>query len=204
MHAAREGFGLDGTLLVDAGTVWGEDVEAARQRLAALEEVRVTWLEEPFIGNAVHAYRELKGYCKTIKLAAGEGSQDVFSARHLIDAGGVEFIQIDAGRVGGIAPAKIIADYALAKNVTFVNHTFTTQLALVASITPFAGVQSAEICEYPFESTELAKSLVVDPVAPTDGQIVLPEGPGLGVDLDLGTIAEFLVDVEIKFDGKVL
>ena len=204
VHAAREGFGLDGTLLGDAGTVWGEDVEAARQRLAALEEVRVTWLEEPFIGNALHAYQQLKGYCKTIKLAAGEGSQDVFSARHLIDVGGIEFIQIDAGRVGGIAPAKIIADYALAKNVTFVNHTFTTHLALVASITPFVGVHSAEICEYPFESTELAKSLVVDPVAPTNGQLALPEGPGLGVDLDLGTISEFLVDVEIKFEGRVL
>ena len=65
-------------------------------------------------------------------------------------------------------------------------------------------MHSAEICEYPFESTELAKSLVVDPVAPTNGQLALPEGPGLGVDLDLGTISEFLVDVEIKFEGRVL
>ena len=204
VQAAREGFGLDGTFFVDAGTVWNEDVEAARQRLAALEEARVTWLEEPFVGSALHAYRELRGHCKTVKLAGGEGSQDVFSAQHLIDAGGVEFIQIDTGRIGGIAPAKTIADYALAKNVTFVNHTFTTSLALVASITPFAGVQSAEICEYPFKSTELAKSLVVDPLVPIDGQLVLPEGPGLGIELDLGTLSEFLVDVEIKIDGKVL
>ena len=36
-HAAREGMGADGILLVDAGQVWGEDVEAAAARLPALE-----------------------------------------------------------------------------------------------------------------------------------------------------------------------
>ena len=204
VHAAREGLGADGALLVDAGTVWGDDVKAARKRLAALEECQATWLEEPFVGDAVHAYRELAGHCKTVKLAGGEGAKDVFPARHLIDEGRVGFIQIDTGRVGGIAPAKEIADYALARNVTFVNHTFTTHLALVASIVPFAGIPSAEICEYPVQPTELAKSLVVDPVLPQDGQIQIPEAPGLGVDLDLGTLTDFLVDVEIKIDGQVL
>ena len=34
-------------------------------------------------------------------------------ARHLIDYGGVGFIQIDCGRIGGIGPAKKVADYAV-------------------------------------------------------------------------------------------
>jgi L-alanine-DL-glutamate epimerase-like enolase superfamily enzyme len=38
LHAAREGLGDEGILLVDAGTVWGDVVECARQRLPALQE----------------------------------------------------------------------------------------------------------------------------------------------------------------------
>src|SRR5688572_10485383 len=57
--AAREGLGKDGTLLVDAGTVWVDDVAAAEARLPALEEFRALWLEEPFVGGALDAHREL-------------------------------------------------------------------------------------------------------------------------------------------------
>src|SRR5688572_21099454 len=48
LRAAREGLGADGMLLVDAGTVWVDDVERAAARLGALKEFRAVWLEEPF------------------------------------------------------------------------------------------------------------------------------------------------------------
>ena len=54
-----------------------------------------------------------------MKLAGGEGAHNVHMARHLIDYGGVGFIQIDCGRIGGIGPAKQVADYAVAKGVTY-------------------------------------------------------------------------------------
>ena len=60
---------------------------------------------------------------EAIKLAGGEGAHNFYMARHLIDHGDVGFIQIDTGRIGGIAPAKRVADYAVSKGVTFVNHT---------------------------------------------------------------------------------
>ena len=59
VEAARAGIGKDGILLIDAGTVWGEDVEAAKLRLPALEANNALWLEEPFVGEALHAYVEL-------------------------------------------------------------------------------------------------------------------------------------------------
>ena len=64
-------------------------------------------------------------------------------ARHMIDYGGVGFIQIDAGRIGGLAPAKRVADYARERGVTYVNHTFTSHLALSASLQPYAGTRRA-------------------------------------------------------------
>ena len=44
LAAAREGLGKDGILLVDAGTVWNTDLDAARARLKMLKEVKATWL----------------------------------------------------------------------------------------------------------------------------------------------------------------
>ena len=49
-----------------------------------------------------------------VRIAGGEGSHNEDMARHMIDHGGVGFIQIDAGRIGGISPAKRVADYAQA------------------------------------------------------------------------------------------
>jgi hypothetical protein len=67
------GAGPDGVLLVDAGTVWGADVAAARERLPALKAAGAAWLEEPFVGGAVAAYAALAAESAPVALAGGEG-----------------------------------------------------------------------------------------------------------------------------------
>ena len=202
VEAARAGLGEEGTLLIDAGTVWNEDVDAARQRLAALEAHRVLWLEEPFVGEALHAYGELAKSCHQVQLAGGEGASNFHAARNLIDHGGIGFVQIDTGRIGGIAPAKAVADYAAQRNVVYVNHTFTTHLALAASIVPYAGDAQSVICEFPVEASRLALDLVEQPLSLVEGKVQLNDRPGLGVDINEATIEKYLVPVEIKVRGK--
>ena len=113
-------------------------------------------------------------------------------------------MQIDTGRIGGIAPAKQVADYAIQKGVTYVNHTFTTHLALAASLSPYAGVESASICEYPVEASSLGQSLTNERLEIVDGQVHLPDEPGLGISVCEETIRKYLVDTEIKVAGKEL
>lgn len=203
VSAAREGIGTDGILMIDAGTVWFDDVDAASRRIPALQDNNVYWFEEPFVGDAVHAYRELSTIHPATRLAGGEGASSFYAARHLIDAGGISFIQIDTGRVGGLGPAKAIADYAHDHNVTYVNHTFTTHLALSASLSPFVGIESAEICEYPVEASELAMQLTSNRIEPQSGLIHVNERPGLGLDVNMETVEKFNVEVRITVDGKI-
>ena len=146
LHAARESIGDEVQLLVDAGQVWGNDVEAAAARLDALEEVGAVWLEEPFSAHAYAAHAALASRARTVRIAGGEGAHNVHMATNLIDYGGIGFVQIDAGRIGGLAAAKSVADHAAAAGVTYVNHTFTSHLALSASLQPFAGLPDARIC----------------------------------------------------------
>ncbi len=204
--AAREGIGTEGILLVDAGTVWVDDVSQAIPRLEALQEANATWLEEPFIGPALNSYRDLSAQSGSVKLAGGEGSQKYYDAQHLIDYGNIGFVQIDTGRIGGIGPAKQVADYAVEKGVTYVNHTFTTHVALCASLQPFAGIEKDEICEYPVESTDMAHALTGGRTIERDdnGQVTVPDAPGLGIEPNPETAAPYLVDVNITVNGETL
>ena len=205
VHAARDGLGPDGVLLIDAGTIWNDDVAAAVARLPALAAARATWLEEPFDSGALSAYANLAAHAGKVKLAGGEGCHNVHQARSMIDYAGIGFIQIDAGRIGGITTAKAVADYARAKGVQYVNHTFTTHLALSASLQPYAGMAADDLCEYPVEPSPLARdftrtSLRVD----RNGCLALPDLPGLGVEPNIAALRQYLVEVEIKVGGRTL
>ncbi len=206
VRAAREGLGPDASLMIDAGTVWGEDVEAASLRLPVLEECRVTWIEEPFVSGALGAYAELERRVRGgVRTAAGEGSHDPLMARNLIDYGGVGYIQIDAGRVGGITSAYEIARYAERTGVDYVNHSFTTPLALSASLQPYAGFERSHICEYPVEASSLARELTVEQL-PLDesGRVRPPQRPGLGMSPDPKAIRRYLQPVEIRVGGRTV
>jgi L-alanine-DL-glutamate epimerase-like enolase superfamily enzyme len=140
-----------------------------------------------------------------VKIAGGEGSHNEDMARHMIDHGRVGFVQIDAGRIGGISPSKRVADYALQRGVTYVNHTFTSHLALSASLQPYAGAQDHHLCEYPGQLSALASELTVERLLPDhNGEICVPERPGLGLTPDPTAVQRYLVDAQIIVNGRVL
>ena len=205
VNAAREGLGEEGVLLVDAGTVWKHDLAAAERRLPALQAARATWLEEPFATGALDAYRALSERSGAVRLAGGEGSHNEDMALHMIDRAGIGFVQIDAGRIGGISPARRVAEYAQARGVTYVNHTFTSHLALSASLQPYAGHPAGAICEYPLELKSLAQEITVEHIErDADGFVRPPEAPGLGMTPNLEAARRYLLDVEISVGGKTL
>ncbi len=101
-------------------------------------------------------------------------------------------------------------DYAQAKGVTFVNHTFTSHLALCASMQAYAGQPPADpegvvLCEYPTELKPVAFELTQEHLMrDADGLIRLPETPGLGITPDREAVSKYLVDVEMRAKGRVL
>ena len=205
LQAAREGLGPEGLVCVDAGQIWGDDVEAAATRIPALEAIHAHWLEEPFLTGALESYGALSARSSKVRLAGGEGAHNFHMARHLIDYGKVKFIQIDCGRIGGIGPAKRVADYAAQRGMTYVNHTFTSHLALSASLQPFAGLAKHKICEYPAAPKQLALDVTRNHLQPDqNGEIHLPDAPGLGMAINIAGLCRYLVDVEIVVEGTTI
>lgn len=203
--AAREGLGEDGILLIDAGTIWKDDPAPALERAEALRPYRLTWLEEPFRSEALDAYRAVADAHPELSLAGGEGANNYYMAHDLVTRGGVKYLQIDAGRIGGITTAyecRLLAERA---GITYVNHTFTSALALSASLQAFAGVERFQISEYPTDLKPLAQELSKDKILPdAEGCIRAPEAPGLGITPDLQALKKYLVPVRIEVKGEVL
>ncbi len=202
--AAREGLGPDADLLIDAGQIWGDNVELAISRIPALQRAGATWLEEPFFAHAFKAYSELAKVSGSVGLAGGEGAHTEHMAMNLIDFGSVKFIQVDSARIGGIGPSKIVAEHAVRNDVTFVNHTFTSHLALSASMQAFVGLENHRICEYPVEPKSVAWDLSVEHIeVDANGEILAPDAPGLGIRVDEQALRPYLREVEIKIDGQL-
>jgi L-alanine-DL-glutamate epimerase-like enolase superfamily enzyme len=123
----------------------------------------------------------------------------------MIDHAGLSYVQIDAGRIGGISVARQVTEYAEGRGVQFVNHTFTSRLALSASLQPFAGLRRHELCEYPVEASSLALDATQEHLAlDEEGWISIPDGPGLGVTVNVERLRPYLVETEIRVRGRVL
>lgn len=205
IFAARDGIGDDGYLMIDAGTVFKEDVEAAAARLPALHEANVYWYEEPFDGYAISSYAQLSARTPKVALAGGEGAHNAYQGKQLIDDGKVGFIQIDAGYVGGISNAYQIAQYASKKGVKYVNHTFTSQSALSSSLQSFAGLAESNISEYPMEPKLLCQELTTNRIElDKNGMIWAPDKPGTGMEINLDAVKKYLVQTQIQVGGKTL
>ncbi|MDA1280580.1 MAG: mandelate racemase/muconate lactonizing enzyme family protein [Chloroflexi bacterium] len=210
VQAARDGLGPDSKLMVDAGVIWGDDVDAAYERAVEFADLGVTWLEEPLRTEEVGAYKALSDRVRAngikIGIAGGEGADFYRSADDMMTNAGLDFVQIDVGRIGGITEARRVADRARELGIQYVNHTFKSHLSVAASIHVFAGYEEFDLTEYPSGDSPLILGLTAPTgiFRDTEGLIEAPSTPGLGVEVNLDAIRKFQRRVHIEIDGETL
>jgi L-alanine-DL-glutamate epimerase-like enolase superfamily enzyme len=210
VQAARDGLGPDAKLMVDAGVIWGDNVDAAYERAVAFADLGVTWLEEPLRTEEVGAYKELSDRVRAnnvkIGVAGGEGADFFRAADDMMTNAGLDFVQIDVGRIGGITEAKRVADKAHELGIQYVNHTFKSHLSVAASIHVFAGYEEFDLTEYPAGDSALILGLTAPSgiFRDSEGFVRAGDEPGLGVEVNLDAIREFQRTVKIEIDGEVL
>ena len=205
VRAAREGMGTEAQIMIDAGVVWGSDHETAYQRAEAFSQFSPTWLEEPLAPDAIDAYGALTRRSPTVRIAAGEGSNTYRMAEDIIVHGGVQFVQIDAGRIGGIMPSFQVRRLAEQHGIQYVNHTFKSHLSLAAALHVFATNPDFNLLEYPAAGSELSQRLVTEPFhVESDGMVRIKELPGLGVRVDTEAIRPYLAPVRIEVGSEAI
>lgn len=190
VEGARRGVGDENDVLIDAGCCW--DTMTAIRRSRQFEDYRILWLEEPLDQDNLEGYGKLTSVSR-IPIAAGEGDSGRFAWRDLIERGGIHIAQIDIAR-NGFTEAVRIADMAEDHGLRVVNHFYTTGINLAAGLHWLASRKSAFIFEYCVEETPLRWDVTKQKMEiDGDGFVHVPEGPGLGVDLDEETIERYRV-----------
>ncbi|MDE0635206.1 MAG: mandelate racemase/muconate lactonizing enzyme family protein [Candidatus Poribacteria bacterium] len=205
VRAAREGMDSDTQLMIDAGVVWGTDYETAYKRAEAFAQFSPTWLEEPLAPDAIDAYGSLTKKNPRVPIAAGEGSNTYRMAEDLIVHGGIRFVQIDTGRIGGIMPSFQVRQLAEQRGIQYVNHTFKSHLSLASALHVFATNPDFNLLEFPAAGSELSQRLVKDPFPiDPDGMVRVNDLPGLGVQVDTEAIHQYLVPVNIHVGAETV
>ena len=191
VREARAGLGKDAELLVDAGLAW--DAKTAIRRARSFEEYRIFWLEEPLMPDDYEGYRRLSEAVDT-RIAAGEEESSRASFLDLMDRGKIDVVQIDLTRAGGFTEALKIASLAQDRGLSVANHGFTTYINVAAALHFLNSIPNTLIVEFVAEEqTTLRDFVTMQRVEARDGQLPVPQEPGLGVDLNEEALERFAV-----------
>jgi D-galactarolactone cycloisomerase len=137
-----------------------------------------------------------------VPIAAGEQEITAYAFRDLIHRGAVDVVQPDLSWVGGPTEALRISEIARLHNVPLVPHNWGSMVNFAASIHLVAAMPQGFLCEYPItartpeaaltnaSSPMMARPAKV-PVLVEDGYARVPDGPGLGIELDEDVVREY-------------
>src|SRR4051812_22032031 len=190
VRAARQGLGQGVELMVDAGLCW--DTATALRRARQFEPFDLAWLEEPLHPDNLQGYARLSAQ-SPVRIAAGEEVCDVGEFRTMMDVGGIDVVQVDVTRVGGLARSKRIGWDSAERHRLCVNHSYKTGINIAASLHFVAALPNTHYFEYCVEQGDLRKHLTKQSFPVIDGEISVPEEPGLGIDLNEEIVAKYRV-----------
>jgi len=190
VRAARQGVGPDAELMVDAGLCW--DTATAIRRAQQFEPFKLTWLEEPLHPDNLQGYARLSARAP-MRIAAGEEICDIKEFQQMMDVGGIDVVQVDVTRVGGLARSKRIGWDSAERHRLCVNHSYKTGVNIAASLHFVAVLPNTHYFEYCVEQGALRQTLTKQRFPVIDGEISVPEEPGLGVELDDQVVEKYRV-----------
>ncbi|MFC6799959.1 galactonate dehydratase [Haladaptatus sp. DYSN1] len=167
----------------------------AKRLAAALEPYDPMFVEEPLLAEHNDALESLAVHTTT-PIATGERMYSRWDFKELLHDGHVDVIQPDLSHAGGITEVHKIAAMAEAYDVALAPHCPLGPIALASCIQVDACAPNAFIQEQSldihYNETNDVLDYLADPSAFAfdDGFVSLPEGPGLGVEIDEEYVAE--------------
>ena len=179
--AVREAVGPDIELMIEGHGRF--DVPTAISLAQEMAPFRPYWFEEPIPPESVAALADVRAK-SPIPIATGERFYEVQRFSELIEARAADYLQPDVSHVGGLGEAKRIAAMAHARYLPICPHNPLGPIAnamtlhLAAATQNFAWLETM-VTDVPWRSHVVRESVVIE-----GGAMLIPEGPGLGVDID--------------------
>jgi galactonate dehydratase len=195
VRAIRRVVGDSIDLMLDANGAYRapEAIELA----ARVSDLGITWLEEPVVSDDLDGYERIRA-ATAVPIAAGEAEYTRFGAKELLVRGLVDVVQPDVARSGGFSETRKIIDLASAHHVAYAPHVgfsgivcVAATLHLAAAVVNFMTYECIHTAN-PLRE-RLATTTIGGPDQLVDGEIPVPAGPGLGIDLDLDFLKRYTI-----------
>ncbi len=168
----------------------------AKQLAKALEPMGLLFIEEPLLSENLEGLKEIAGLVST-PIALGERLYTRWEFKPILERGFVDIIQPDLSHAGGILEVRKIAAMAEAYDVAVAPHCPLGPLALgaclqIAACTPNHAIQEISLgIHYNTGGHDLLNFVTnKEALSPDEGYLPVPEGPGLGVEIDERAVRE--------------
>jgi D-galactarolactone cycloisomerase len=196
IKAVREAIGPGTSLMIDANH--GYDAIDAVEIGRRSADYAIEWFEEPVVPEALSSYRTIRN-SQPIPVAGGETWHGRWAIAEALNAGAVDILQPDVCGVGGLSEARKIITLADTHHVRLVPHVWGTAVALAAGlhfhaiIPPSPPAHEARQARLEFDRTNnpFRQAIVTNPIEHVDGVVQVPDGPGLGININRGALEQF-------------
>jgi len=197
--AVRRALGDDILFAVDANCAY--DVGTAidiGQKIAACD---IYWYEEPIPTDDVEGYREIR-QALDLRIAGGEALQGHRAFRRLLQERGLDIVQPDICIAGGFTECRKIQAMASANRIRLLPHMWGTAIRLAATLhwqatipdDPQALNPLPSLVEFDMTENGLRTDLAQDPIHAIDGYVLVPQKPGLGIEIDRDVLDKYTVN----------
>ena len=183
MRAIRDAVGGEVGLLIDANQ--SLDRIGANALLAHAEEVGCHWLEEPLSIDDIEGHRLLREIRRTVRIATGENLYGRWSFADFVRNDAIDVLQADVSRAGGITEVRKIADLASSHHLIWNPHTFNDIITVAANLHLVTASPHPAMFEWDVTYNGLMEGLSDWRLGITDGLVQAPDGPGLGIGIDM-------------------
>ena len=196
-RAVRDAIGPDVGLMVDANHAY--DAVAAIRLGRLLEPLDIGWFEEPVPPEDLEGYRAVRA-ALAIPIAGGECEYTRLGFREVLTRGAMDIIQPDICAAGGLTECRKIADMAAAFGVRYNPHVWGTGIGIAASLqlmavlpphTPHSLSPADPVFEFDRTEHPIRQAILREPIEHVRGMLRIPEGPGLGIEIDRRALERF-------------
>jgi len=186
VRTARDAVGPDAMLAVDAGgsdAFWPNGLAWAVRTADMLAQYDVAWFEEALRPDDLDGHVALRLRSR-VPIAGGEvltRRQDFF---RFLSAGAFDIVQPDTTKGGGLSESRRVAWLAEAFGAKFIPHGWNTGIGLAADLQLASALPGTDLVEYKTGSHYIDDLVVGGFTLDAEGMLAVPDGPGLGVQLD--------------------
>jgi D-galactarolactone cycloisomerase len=196
IRAVRDAAGPDMRLMIDANH--GYDVIEAVRLGRAAAQYDIDWFEEPVVPEQLGAYREVRA-AQPIPVAGGETWHSRWGMREPVETRAVDILQPDLAGVGGFTEAKRVADMAALHGIRVVPHVWGTAVHIAAALQFMAAMIPSPVRVNPIEpilefdrtDNPFRQAVIRTPIEHVNGVVNIPDGPGLGIEINRDALAQF-------------